>query len=84
MSRLRRDLRGLLVSLCCAVGGLVGLWQGMLAAPTDAPSPHVWTAFADVMQPILVGVSAGVAAGALIATAVCLSVPWLRPSRDRV
>jgi len=56
----------------------------MLAASTDAPSPHVWTAFADVMQPILVGVSAGVAAGALIATAVCLSVPWLRPSRDRV
>jgi len=66
------------------VGGLIGLWQGMLAAPTDAPSPHVWTAFGDVMQPILIGVGAGVAVGALVATAVCLSVPWLRPSRDRV
>ena len=81
---LRRDVRSLLHYVCCTAGGLVGLWQGMLAVPTEAPSPHVWTAFTEVMQPVMVGVAAGVAAGGLLATAVCVSVPWLRPSRDRV
>ncbi len=81
--RLRRDLRGLLLSLCCAGGGLIGLWQGMLAVPTDAPNPHAWAAFGDVLQPTAIGVGIGVALGALVATAICLSVPWLRPPRDR-
>ena len=80
---LRRDIRGVLLSLCSAAGGLVGLWRGMLAAPAESPSPQAWTALAEVMQPVLVGVSIGVAAGALVATAVCFGVPWLRPSRDR-
>jgi hypothetical protein len=80
---LPRDVRMLLQCVCCVCGGLVGLWQGMLAVPTDAPSPHLWTAFADVMQPVAIGVGLGVAAGALLATAVCVSVPWLRPTRDR-
>jgi hypothetical protein len=84
VSRLRRDLRGFLLSLCCAGGGLIGLWQGMLAVPTDAPDPNAWTAFGDVMQPILIGVGIGVAVGGMVATAVCLSVPWLRPTRDRL
>jgi hypothetical protein len=81
---LRRDVRLLLHCVCCVCGGLVGLWQGMLAVSTDAPSPHAWTAFADVMQPVAAGVGLGVAGGALLATAVCVSVPWLRPTRDRV
>lgn len=55
----------------------------MLAAPIDAPDPNAWAAFGDVMQPILVGVAIGVAVGGLFATVVCLSVPWLRPTRDR-
>jgi hypothetical protein len=80
---LRRDVRSLLHCVCCTAGGLVGLWQGMLAVPTDAPSSHVWTALAEVMQPVMVGVGVGVTAGGLLATAVCVSVPWLRPSRDR-
>jgi len=79
---LRRDVRALLLSACCTAGGLTGLWQGMLAGPTEAPSTHAWTALADVMLPVLIGVTSGVAAGGLLATAVCLSVPWLRPSRD--
>ena len=41
-------------------------------------------ALAEVMQPVLVGVSIGFAAGAVLATAVCFGVPWLRPTRDRV
>lgn len=80
---LRRDVRALLNSVGCTAGGLVGLWQGMLAVPTEAPSSHIWTALSDVMQPVVVGVGIGVAAGGLLATAVCVSVPWLRPSRDR-
>ena len=79
---LRRDVRALLLGVCCTAGGLTGLWQGMLAVPTDAPSPHVLTAFGDVMQPVGIGVGLGVAAGALLATAVCMCVPWLRPQRD--
>ena len=80
---LRRDLRSVLLSLCSAAGGLVGLWRGMLAAPTESPSPHAWAALADVMQPVLVGVGIGVGTGALVATAICFGVPWLRPTRDR-
>jgi hypothetical protein len=76
---LRRDARAVLHSVCCTAGGLVGLWQGMLAVPTGAPSPHVWTAFADVMAPVAAGVAIGVGVGGLVATAVCVSVPWLRP-----
>ena len=59
------------------------MWQGMLAVPTESPSPHVWTALGEVMQPVMAGVAVGVAAGALVATAVCVSIPWLRPSRER-
>ena len=80
---LRRDIRGVLLALFSATGGLVGLWRGMLAAPTETPSPQAWTALADVMQPVLVGVGLGVTAGALVATGVCFGLPWLRPSRDR-
>jgi hypothetical protein len=80
---LRRDLRALLNSVSCTVGGLAGLWQGMLAVSTEAPSPHVWIALTDVMQPVAIGVGIGVAVGGLFATAVCASVPWLRASRDR-
>ena len=79
----RRDVRAFLLSLACAGGGLIGLWQGMLAAPIDTPDPNGWTAFGDVMQPILIGVGTGVAIGALVATALCFAVPWLRPTRDR-
>ena len=81
--RLRRDVRAVLLSVCCTAGGLVGLWQGMLAVPTETPSDHAWTALAEVMQPVLLGVGLGVAVGGLLATAICLSVPWLRPSRDQ-
>ena len=80
---LRRDVRAVLLSVCCTAGGLIGLWQGMLAVPTESPSPHAWTALTDVMQPVATGVGLGVVTGALVATAVCMSVPWLRPSRDR-
>jgi hypothetical protein len=80
---IRRDVRGLLHSVGCTAGGLVGLWQGMLAVPTEAPNSHIWTALTDVMQPVGIGVGVGVAVGGLLATAVCVSVPWLRPSRDR-
>jgi hypothetical protein len=80
---LRRDVRALLHSVGCTAGGLVGLWQGMLAVPTEAPSSHIWTALTDVMQPVMAGVGLGVAAGGLLAAVVCVSVPWLRPSRDR-
>jgi hypothetical protein len=76
-------VRKSLASLCCATGGLLGLWQGMLAVPTDSPSPHLWTALGDVMVPVGTGVSLGVALGALVATGVCASIPWLRPARDR-
>ena len=79
MSLVRKSL----ASLCCAAGGLAGLWQGMLAVPTDSPSPHVWTALADVMLPVGTGVALGVALGALVATGICVSVPWLRPARER-
>ena len=78
---LRRDVRAVLHSVCCTAGGLVGLWQGMLAVPTEAPSPHALSALADVMLPVAIGVAAGVTVGGLVATAVCVSVPWLRPSR---
>jgi hypothetical protein len=80
--RLRRDVRALLHSVACTAGGLVGLWQGMLAVPTEQPSSHVRTALTDVMQPVGIGVGLGVALGGVVATAVCVSVPWLRPSRD--
>ena len=80
---LRRDVRALLHCVCCTAGGILGLWQGMLAVPTEAPSPHVWTAFTDVMQPVAIGVGIGVVAGGLLATGVCVAVPWLRPSGDR-
>lgn len=76
---LRRDVRAVLHSACCTAGGLVGLWQGMLAVPTESPSPHVWTALADVMAPVAAGVVIGVGVGGLVAAAVCVSVPWLRP-----
>jgi hypothetical protein len=79
---LRRDVQRLLHVAGCTVGGLVGLWQGMLAVPTEAPSPHVWAALGDVMGPVAAGVGIGVAIGALLAMAVCMSVPWLRPGRD--
>ena len=78
---LRRDIRAVLHSFCCTAGGLVGLWQGMLAVPTEAPSPHALAALADVMLPVAIGVAIGVAVGGLVATAVCVSVPWLRPTR---
>ena len=78
-----RGVRTVLHSICCTVGGLVGLWQGMLAVPTVAPSTHALTALIDVMQPVTIGVAGGVVLGGLVATAVCVSVPWLRPSRDR-
>jgi hypothetical protein len=78
-----RLFRKTLASLCCASGGLVGLWQGMLSVPTDSPSPHLWTALADVMLPVAIGVGIGVALGALVATGICVSIPWLRPARDR-
>jgi hypothetical protein len=67
----RRDLSGVLLAVCCAAGGLVGLRQGMLAVPTDAVSPHVWTALTDVMQRVAIGVAVGVAIGALVATVLC-------------
>ena len=54
------------------------MWQGMLAAPTDASN-----AFADVMQPVLIGVGTGVVLGGIAATGLCILVPWLRPGRDR-
>jgi len=76
-------VRKTLASLLCASGGLVGLWQGMLAVPTESPSPHLWAALADVMQPVGIGVGIGVALGALVATGVCVSIPWLRPARNR-
>lgn len=76
-------VRKTLAFLCCAAGGLVGLWQGMLAVPTESPSPHAWTALAAVMQPVAFGVGLGVAAGALVAAAACASIPWLRPVRER-
>ena len=77
----RRDLRGVVLALWCAAGGLVGLWQGMLAVPEDAASPHAWTALTEVMQRVAVGVGAGVALGGLLATLLCAAVPWLRPWR---
>lgn len=80
---LRRDVRALLHCVGCTAGGIFGLWQGMLAVPPEAPSPHVWTAFTDVMQPVGIGVGTGVVVGGLLATAVCVAVPWLRPSSDR-
>jgi hypothetical protein len=80
---LRRDVRAMLHSVGCTAGGLVGLWRGMLAVPTEAPSSHALTALTDVMQPVGIGVGLGVAVGGMLATAVCMSVPWLRPSRDR-
>jgi hypothetical protein len=80
---LRRDVRAVLHCACCTAGGILGLWQGMLAVPTEAPSPHVWTAFTDVMQPVTIGVGIGVVVGALLATGVCVAVPWLRPSGER-
>jgi hypothetical protein len=81
---LRRDVRMALYFACCTAGGLLGLWQGMLGAPVVAPDPHFWTALADVMRPVLVGVGLGVAAGVLLAAAISLSLQWLRPSRGRL
>jgi hypothetical protein len=69
-------------------GGLLGLWQGMLAAPLDS-SPHLGDALIEVLKPVAVGVAVGVTAGGLAATVVCTMVPWLRdeqalPREDRV
>jgi hypothetical protein len=80
---LRRDVRAVLIGVCCTAGGLAGLWQGMLAVPTGAPSADAWIALADVMRPVMIGVGTGVILGGLCATALCICVPWLRPSRDR-
>ena len=78
---LKRDLRGVLLSLCCAGGGLLGLWRGMLAVPTDPASTHVLEALGDVMQHVAVAVGLGVAVGAAVGTLVCAAIPWLRPWR---
>ena len=67
----------MLLALGCAAGGLLGLWQGMLAAPLDA-SPHLGDALIKVLEPVAIGVAVGVAAGGLAATIVCAAVPWLR------
>jgi hypothetical protein len=66
-----------LLALCCAAGGLLGLWQGMLAAPLGS-SPHLGDALLEVLKPVAIGVAVGVAAGGLAATVVCAMVPWLR------
>ena len=76
-------VRKWLAAFCCAFGGLLGLWQGMLAVPTGSPDPNALTALADVMQPVGVGVTLGVGIGALLAAGVCAAVPWLRPARER-
>ena len=67
------------MSLCCAAGGLVGLWQGMLAAPLEPGGPGLGDALAEVLTPIAIHVAAGVTVGGLTATLVCVAVPWLRP-----
>jgi hypothetical protein len=70
-----------LLALGCAAGGLLGLWQGMLAAPLDA-SPHLGDALLEVLKPVAIGVGVGVAAGGLAATVVCAMVPWLRDEQS--
>ena len=84
----RRDLRAGLLALGCAAGGLLGLWQGMLAAPLDS-GPHLVGALIEVLKPVAIGVVVGIAAGGAAATVVCAALPWLRdeqplPREDRV
>ena len=78
----------MLLALGCTAGGLFGLWQGMLAAPLDS-TPQLGTALLEVLKPVAIGVTAGVAAGGVGATLICVAVPWLRdeqplPREDRV
>ena len=64
---LRRELAKLLFGLCCALGGLAGLWWAITTAPPRLEP-------ADVLHAVAVnfgtGFGAGVAIGMLLAGAV--------------
>jgi hypothetical protein len=77
------ELRLLSLQGCCAIGGILGLWQGVLAAPKQAGSAHVVPALAEVLGPVAWRVGTGVLAGALIAWLLCAAIPALRAAAIR-
>jgi hypothetical protein len=76
---LGEEIRLLLLRGCCATGGIVGLWHGVLAAPKQTGSAHLVPALAEVLVPVAWRVGTGVLAGALIAWVLCVAIPGLRP-----
>jgi hypothetical protein len=70
----------LLVQICCAAGGLAGLWLGFLAGLGKRGGPDADAALLAVMIPVGWRVAAGVIIGAMVAWAASAAIPWLRPA----
>lgn len=79
---LRDVLRRFLVSVCCAAGGLGGLWLGMLAAPLSPQGDSMLASLADVLGTVAWRVALGAVAGALVAGVLCAYTPGLRQRAD--
>ena len=73
----------LVVQICCAVGGLAGLWLGFLACLGKRGGPDADAALLAVLVPVGWRVAAGVVIGAMVAWAAFAAIPWLRPAGRR-
>jgi hypothetical protein len=78
---LRADVGRFVAAVCCTAGGLVGLWQGMLAAPLSPTGAEVFTALAEVLAPVAWRVLVGVLIGVVVSWLLCAVVPGLRAPR---
>ncbi len=63
---LRRELRKLVFGLCCAIGGLAGLWWAILTVPPGRGP-------AEVIGPVAAHFGAGFGAGVAIGLLACLT-----------
>jgi hypothetical protein len=73
--------RELVMQSCCAIGGVIGLWFGCLAAlgRTSNSGP----AFVEVMLPVTWRVGLGVLVGACVAWVMCVAVSRALSTRAR-
>jgi hypothetical protein len=80
--RVKADVRDLVFRLCSGIGLLLVLpWAlSYVAAPAECSQPGqcIAEAVTQTLIPMLGRMFAGVAAGMLVAVALCRTVPWLK------
>jgi hypothetical protein len=72
-----RDLRKLVLGICCATGALAGVWSAIWTGPMLERRDDLAGELAEILKPVLTHLGVGLGAGAAAGLLVCLTV--LRP-----